>query len=46
MNALYDLDSRHNCEIRNSWFLLCIKAGERCGSVGVGGDLSPKGGAA
>ncbi|KAL4448420.1 hypothetical protein ABPG75_005639 [Micractinium tetrahymenae] len=28
MDELYDLDSRHNSEIRCSWFQLCINAGD------------------
>ncbi|EFN56177.1 hypothetical protein CHLNCDRAFT_22427, partial [Chlorella variabilis] len=28
MNELYDLDNRHNSEIRSSWFQLCINAGD------------------
>lgn len=30
MNELYHLDDRTNSEIRSSWLLLCINAGECC----------------
>ena len=33
MNELYDLDNRHNSEIRSSWFQLCINAGAWGGDV-------------
>ncbi|KAI3426280.1 hypothetical protein D9Q98_008653 [Chlorella vulgaris] len=43
MNELYDLDSRHNSEIRSAWFQLCINAGDDAVLPGVEAFLQEQG---